>query len=75
LSRALDVQLTGKHNVSKDSLYLNHMLTYVREGIFKGLSNQMLFDLGAEIEFYDGLPDFFKRPSNVVQPERFVKHK
>lgn len=64
----------GAHNVSKDTLYLNHMLTYVREGIFKNLSNKLLFDLGAEIPFYDGLPDFFGRLSDVVLTnDRFKK--
>lgn len=37
------------------------MLTYVRVGIFKELSNQKLRQLGAEIEFYEGLPEFFKK--------------
>jgi hypothetical protein len=64
----------GAHNVSKDTLYLNHILTYVREGIFQNLSNKMLFDLGAEIPFYDGLPDFFGRLSSVaLTNDRFRK--
>ena len=71
---AKNYKARGAHNVSKDTLYLNHMLTYVREGIFKNLSNKMLFDLGAEISFYDGLPDFFGRLSNVVLTnDRFKK--
>jgi len=35
----------GAHNVSKDTLYLNHMLTYVREAYSKPI-NKLLFDLG-----------------------------
>ena len=50
---------SGLELVSKDTLYLNHILTYVREGIFKGLNNKLLRELGEKIEFYPGLPDFF----------------
>jgi hypothetical protein len=50
----------GAVNISADTLYLNHILTYVREGIFKGLTNAKLKSLGNEIEFYAGLPDFFE---------------
>src|SRR5687767_1931576 len=49
----------GMHNVSRDTLYLNHILTYVERGVFAGLNNRMLFDLGSEIRFFEGLPDFF----------------
>lgn len=50
---------SGLELVSKDTLYLNHILTYVREGIFKGLNNKLLRELGSQIEFYPGLPEFF----------------
>lgn len=46
-------------HVSKDTVYLNHLLSYVKNGPLKGLSNQRLRELGAEIEFCPGLPDFF----------------
>jgi len=49
----------GLHNVSTDSMYLNHILTYVRAGVFDGLNNALLRELGAELEFYAGLPEFF----------------
>src|SRR5688500_7812311 len=49
----------GLELVSPDTLYLNHILTYVREGIFKGLNNSLLRELGSKIAFYPGLPDFF----------------
>jgi hypothetical protein len=39
--------------------YLSHILTYVREGKFRGLSNNLLRELGGELEFYPGLPEFF----------------
>ncbi len=36
----------GAERVSKDTIYLNHILTYVRRGIFKDLSNSLLRELG-----------------------------
>lgn len=49
----------GQEMVAADSIYLNHILTYVRTGMFKGLNNQLLRQLGAKLEFYPGLPEFF----------------
>lgn len=45
--------------VSHDILYLNHILTYVRHGRFAGLNNALLRQLGAQLSFYQGLPEFF----------------
>jgi hypothetical protein len=44
--------------VQKDTAYLGHLLTYVREGLFKGLSNEMLKELGAALDPVPGMPDF-----------------
>ena len=41
---------------SKDSVYLNHLLSYVKSGPLKGLTNSRLRELGAEIELCAGLP-------------------
>ncbi|MEX1005406.1 MAG: haloacid dehalogenase-like hydrolase [Acidimicrobiia bacterium] len=51
-------QSRGAGMTSGDTLYLNHMLTYVRSGLMKGLNNDILRDLGGEIAFYAGMPDF-----------------
>ena len=51
----------GAGMINRDRLYLDHILTYVREGRLSGLSNQLLRELGAEIRFYDGLPEFMER--------------
>jgi hypothetical protein len=50
----------GLDLIEKDTLYLNHILTYVREGIFKGLSNNKLLELGNQIAFYPGVVSFLK---------------
>jgi hypothetical protein len=44
-----------------DTAYLNHLLTYVQHGRMPGLTNRRLRELGAEIKFHPGLPDFFQR--------------
>ncbi|NHZ70348.1 MAG: haloacid dehalogenase-like hydrolase [Proteobacteria bacterium] len=44
--------------VQKDTVYLGHLLTYVREGIFGDLSNAKLKKLGAELEPVPGMPEF-----------------
>jgi hypothetical protein len=49
-----------------DTVYLNHFVTYAREGIFKGLNNALLKKLGATLEFYDGLPGFFEEVKRFV---------
>lgn len=49
----------GQEMVAADSIYLNHILAHVRAGIFKGLNNKLLRELGSELQFYPGLPEFF----------------
>jgi hypothetical protein len=44
--------------VQKDTAYLGHLLTYVREGIFAGLSNAKLEQLGARLQPTPGMPEF-----------------
>jgi hypothetical protein len=63
------------YTVSGESAYLNHLLTYVRHGLMKGLSNAVLRECGREIEFYPGLPEAFKDLRQVARarPE-YVKH-
>jgi len=57
---------TGLTLISADTVYLNHILTYVREGAFAGLNNQLLRELGAEIHFYPGLPEFLEEVKREV---------
>ncbi len=60
--------------INKDTIYLNHILTYVKEGIFQGLNNKILEELGAELTFYPGLPEFFNDIKEQIENnERFKK--
>ncbi len=56
----------GLDLISTDTLYLNHILTYTRQGTFKGLNNARLRKLGAKIDLYEGLPDFFDKIKQFV---------
>ncbi len=65
----------GHEMVAEDSIYLNHILTYVRAGIFKGLNNRLLRELGRELEFYPGLPEFFPAvKDHVAKNSLFSKY-
>lgn len=44
--------------VQRDTAYLGHLLTYVREGLFPDLSNAKLETLGAQLEPAPGMPTF-----------------
>lgn len=52
--------------VSPDILYLNHLITYVRAGRLPGLNNSLLRQLGAQLKFYQGLPEFFSHLKDMV---------
>jgi len=57
----------GMSLIASDTVYLNHILTYTREGIFEGLNNDTLRKLGEKITFYKGLPKFFNEVKNYVR--------
>ena len=50
----------GARRVADDTLYLNHVLEYVRAGVFRGLSNEVLTELGTELTFHPGMPEFLE---------------
>ena len=57
----------GMSLIASDTVYLNHILTYTRDGVFKGLNNQTLRQLGKKITFYQGLPEFFDEIKTYVR--------
>jgi hypothetical protein len=57
-------------NVHQDTCYLGHLLSYVKNGPMRGLTNAKLKELGKSIPLYPGLPDFFDRLSQITsRPE------
>jgi hypothetical protein len=63
----------GQH-VSPETCYLNHILTYVRTHRFKGLNNRTLRELGRELTFCPGLPEFFGTLSDVPRRAEYAGH-
>ena len=57
----------GAGMTNGDTLYLNHLLTYAREGRMPGLHNDLLRDLGGELTFYDGMPELLGHLSKHVE--------
>jgi hypothetical protein len=53
--------------VNKETIYLNHMITCTLQGIFPELTNQLLFDLGSELNFYPGVPKIFHDLKESIQ--------
>ena len=47
--------------VSADTIYLNHLLSYVKNGLLEGLTNAKLRELGRSLKFCPGLPELFPR--------------
>lgn len=60
--------------VNRDTIYLNHMITCVNQGIFKGLGNKKLRELGKELKFYPGVPEIFRAMKEVVEKEQKYKN-
>ncbi len=50
-----------------DTMYLNHLLTYVKAGRFAGLTNGKLRELGGKLTFYPGMPDFLRTVKRHVE--------
>ncbi len=70
----LPQQYEGKGiRVGKDTIYLNHILTCVQQGIFKDLSNNMLRELGGELKFYKGIPEIFDALKRIVAEDKRYK--
>lgn len=65
----------GCEQVSNELAYLNHVLDYTERGIFSGLNNRILGELGGKLEFYPGLPDFFAEMKRRIREEpRYSQH-
>ncbi|MCP4639184.1 MAG: haloacid dehalogenase-like hydrolase [bacterium] len=58
-------------HVQPDTVYLTHLLSYVKDGRMPGLTNAKLRQLGAGVRLYAGLPRFFERLQAVVDSPEF----
>ena len=63
------------YRVAPEIGYLNHILTYVLAGRMTGLNNKILFETGATLVFYPGIPEFFTRSKAwVAERAEYRKH-
>jgi hypothetical protein len=67
----------GHQRMLQDTLYLNHMLTYAQQGIFKGLNNKMLRGFGTKIDdtpgYFPGVHEIFDHLKKVVADQAASK--
>ncbi|MBX7256653.1 MAG: haloacid dehalogenase-like hydrolase [Candidatus Hydrogenedentes bacterium] len=57
--------------VQQDTSYLGHLLSYVQSGRMPDLTNARLRELGADIEFFPGIPELFERLANLARISPF----
>jgi len=57
--------------VNAETIYLNHLLAYVRTGRFAGLTNAKLRSLGPELRFFPGIPDLFAATRALLDREPY----
>lgn len=55
--------------VNRDTIYLNHFINKTKEGVFKGLNNHVLFELGKELKFYKGIPEIFGKTKELIEKD------
>jgi len=55
--------------VSPETVYLNHILSFVKGGQMAGLSNAKLRMLGGRLKFCEGLPTFFEELRAVISDD------
>lgn len=60
--------------VNKDTIYLNHIITCINQGIFEGLNNKRLKEFGEQLSFYPGVPDIFRDLKQLVEVEQKYKN-
>lgn len=60
--------------VNSDTCYLNFLIKYAKDGRFKGLNNQKLFEYGEKLKFYDGIPEIFEKTKAIVDEAKYREY-
>ena len=55
--------------VNPDTIYLNHIINYTKNGVFRGLNNEMLRGFGRELKFYEGVPEIFDVTKKLINEQ------
>lgn len=53
--------------VNKDTVYLNHLIKYAKEGRFAGLNNAKLKTFGAKLKLIPGIPEIFPKTKSIAE--------
>ena len=53
--------------VNPETIYLNQILRYVKNGTFKGLSNEKLRHYGESLKYYPGIPEIFPKLKKIIE--------
>lgn len=68
-----DVNNFSKSNsnirINHDTSYLNFLIRYAKQGKFKGLNNDKLFEYGRKLTFYNGVPEIFEATKRIIDSE------
>ena len=59
--------------VSPDTIYLNHLLSYIKNGALSGLTNAKLRELGQLLAFCPGLPELFPKLKSITEEQEVYK--
>lgn len=59
----------SKIRINKDTCYLNFLIRYAKQGKFKGLNNDKLFEYGKKLTFYNGVPEIFEATKRIIDSE------
>lgn len=54
--------------VNPDTFYLNYFIRKIKDGTFKGLTNEKLKGFGTKQHFYPGIPAIFDLTKNILLP-------
>lgn len=60
--------------VNSDTCYLNFLIKYAKDGRFKGLNNQKLFEYGKKLKFYAGIPEIFEKTKAIVDETKYREY-
>ncbi len=53
--------------VNPDTIYLNQLIRYAKDGRFKGLSNEKLRTYGEQLRYYAGIPEIFPKTKQIIE--------
>lgn len=59
--------------VNPDTIYLNEIIRYAKEGKFQGLNNEMLKEFGKELDFYKGVPEIFEETKKLIEEKEIYR--